>query len=311
MTIYKAIDYFELSLNNEQSSAHTIKAYKQDLEQFYKIVKKENLDDLVYEDFLNYLYNLSHLNLKSSTIRRKRIVLHRFLYFCYRKHFCKERLYDYIDPVRFKKDSFPKAVLSAEEITKIQSYLKIEKEQSISLADYRSYYHIRNELLITLLLYTGCRAYEAVSIEKKNINLKNGTIILLTKGAKYNTVPIHDQLLEAFENYYKDIELLNSQFKDALNQSIYLFPSKKDLTKCLSTRTLHDLMKKLSQVINRPIHTHLFRHTFASYCIASNMDISTISSLMSHSNPSITLSIYTHEINAHNKQKQIKKLHFD
>ena len=94
-------------------------------------------------------------------------------------------------------------------------------------------------------------------------------------------------------------------------KSIYLFPSKQDEDNYMSTRTLHDLMKKLSKVLQRPIHAHLFRHTFASYCIAANMDISTISSLISHSNPSITLSIYTHEIDAHNKQEQIKKLHFD
>lgn len=309
MTIDKAITYFEQSLKNEQASSHTLKAYKQDLEQFCKMVGKDNLDDLEYEDFLDYLSQLSYL--KFSSIRRKRIVLNRFLYFCYRKQFCNKRLYEYVDPVRHKKDTLPKEVLSTEEITKIQNFLRTEIKQCKDFNSYTAYYHMRNELLVALLLYTGCRAYEAVSIKKKDINLKNGTIILLTKGSKYNTIPIHEQLFKAFEKYYVDIEQLNDSFKDYLNQSLYLFPSRQDSKKCMSTRTLHDLMKKLSQVIQRPIHAHLFRHTFASYCIASNMDISTISSLISHSNPSITLSIYTHEINAHNKREQIKKLHFD
>ena len=104
---------------------------------------------------------------------------------------------------------------------------------------------------------------------------------------------------------------LSDELKKHLKESPYLFPSKNDTMTYMATRTLHDLMKKLSKVVDRPLHAHLFRHTFASYCIAANMDISTISSLISHSNPAITLSIYTHEIDAHNKQEQIKKLTFE
>jgi integrase len=69
-------------------------------------------------------------------------------------------------------------------------------------------------------------------------------------------------------------------------------------------------MKKLSKVIHRAIHAHLFRHTFASYCIAANVDIATLSSMISHSNPAITLSVYTHEIQSAQKQEEIKKLKF-
>lgn len=311
MNIHKAIDYFQQSLKNDQASANTLKAYQQDLTQFCKIIPKEELDDLKYDDFFTYLSQLSALNLKISTIRRKRLVVYRFLNFCYRKHFCENRLYEYIDPIHHKKNTAPKEVFSTEEIATMQAYLKNEKEQITETTSYKGYYPIRNQLLFSLLLYTGCRAHEAVSLKKKDIDKSKGTIILLTKGDKYNVIPIHDKLMEALEQYEKDISYLQGEIKVWLEKSIYLFPSKNDASTYMATRTLHDLMKKLSAVIDRPIHAHLFRHTFASYCIAANMDISTVSALISHSNPSITLSIYTHEINAHNKQEQIKKLRFD
>lgn len=313
MQIEKAIFYFLEALESEQLSKHSIRAYSQDLYQFMNFTSKSELNALSFEDFQDYFISIK--SLKITSIKRKRVVLHRFMKYCYRKQLCQEKLYEYIDPIKNKKNVAPKEVLTKEEIVKLFDYLDHEISR-LSLKKEQVYYHylyycaIRNRLLISILLYTGCRAHEAVALKKQDVNLIGQTILLFTKGGKYNQIPIHEDLLAAFKIYEVGIQSLNKDFKEQLEQSIYLFPSKNDHTTYLSTRTLHDLMNKLSEVMGRHIHAHLFRHTFASYCIASNMDISTISSLISHSNPSITLSIYTHEIDAHNKQEQIKKLSF-
>lgn len=317
MTIQKAITYFIIALESEQLSKHSIRAYEQDLKQFENWTEKEELDTLGFEDFQDYFMSLT--GLKVTTIKRKRVVLHRFMKFCHRKKMCTEKLYEYIDPIKSKKNSAPKDVLTKEEIVLIFNALQEELECAKKKWDekgessyyaYLYYCAIRNKLLVSLLLYTGCRAHEAVALKKKDVSKINNTIMLFTKGAKYNQVPIHEELLESFERYEKEVGTLSIELQERLNKSSYLFPSKNDIEDYLSTRTLHDLMHKLSRVTARHIHAHLFRHTFASYCIAANMDISTISSLISHSNPAITLSIYTHEIDAHNKQEQIKKLSF-
>ena len=313
MQIEKAIFYFLESLESEQLSMHSIRAYSQDLNQFMKWTDKEDLDALGFEDFQDYFISIKEL--KIASIKRKRVVLHRFMKYCYRKQLCKEKLYEYIDPIKNKKTVVPKEVLTKDEIVKLFEYLNGEIER-LALKKYQSYYHylyycaIRNRLLVSILLYTGCRAHEAVALKKQDINLLGQTILLFTNGGKYNQIPIHEDLMASFQAYEQALETLDEDFKQQLDASIYLFPSKNDYGTYLSTRTLHDLMNKLSEVMGRHIHAHLFRHTFASYCIAANMDISTISSLISHSNPSITLSIYTHEIDAHNKQEQIKKLSF-
>lgn len=313
LRIKKAISYFIVALESEQLSRHTVRAYEQDLNQFCNWTDKDELDELNFEDFQDYFSEIT--GLKVTSIKRKRVVLNRFLTFCYRKKMCTQRLDEYIDPIRSKKIAAPKEVLSKEEIVQIQAFLKADKEEKFKkrTTDYYEYLYyctVRNEFLIAFLLYTGARAHEVVAIKKKDIDFEKNTITLFTKGSKYNPIPIHEKLLEAYEVYLEGCMSLSIEIQLRLEQSEYVFPSKEG-DSYLSTRTLHDLMKKLSVVINRPIHAHLFRHTFASYCIASNMDISTISSLISHSNPAITLSIYTHEIDAHNKQEQIKKLHFD
>lgn len=314
MEINKATLYFITALETEQLSSHSIRAYKQDLNQFCLNIHKIHLDELSFEDFQNYFVSISHLKVMS--VKRKRVVLHRFLKFCYNKKMCEKKLFEYIDPIKFKKTNTPKEVLTKEDIKELFLYLNKEKEQYLlkrdkSYYDYLYYCTIRNNLLVNILLYTGCRAHEAVSIKKQDISLSNNTIMLLTKGNKYNQVPIHIELLSALQAYNEDVKLIKDPLIKEMLENSYLFPSKSNTNEHLSTRTLHDFMNRLSVVLDRHIHAHLFRHTFASYCIAANMDISTISSLISHSNPSITLSIYTHEIDAYNKQEQIKKLSFN
>lgn len=318
MTIQKSIHYFKASLESMQLSSHTIKAYLQDLSQWQDFVKVEDLDDLGFEVLQDYLMHLRSSGLKPTTLRRKRVVIHRFLTFCYEKRLCNEKLYDYIDPIKMRKNKAPKEVLSTEEIEELFDYIDGQVEQNQALLetsnhfDYLYYCWVRNKLLVGILLYTGCRANEVVSLKKSDINIKNNTIVLLAKGFKYNVVPIHSELLTLLADYDEQIQLLkNVEILKVINESEFMFPSRQDYKAHLSTRTLHDLMLKLSGVLGRHIHAHLFRHTFASYCIAANMDITTLSSLISHSNPAITLSIYTHEIESTQKQNEIKKLNFD
>lgn len=318
MTIIKAIEYFLASLDYAGHSKHTIKAYTQDINQWKETLDKEMLSDLTYEDFEKYLMELHKKNLKTTSLRRKRVVVHRFLKYCYEKKFCCEKYYDYIDQIKLRQQKKPKEVLTSNEIEVLFTYVEEEiKKYKMNVGtsnyyDYMYYTWIRNRLITTILLYTGCRANEVVSIKKDAIDYKKNTLTILAKGNKYNSIPLHEQLQLAFLAYEKDYQLIEDcQLMTEIEKSNYMFPSKIDNQKHLASRTLHDLMKKYSEVLDRHLHAHIFRHTFASYCIASNMDISTISSLISHSNPSITLSIYTHEIEANQKHREMKKLNFN
>ncbi|PHV70659.1 hypothetical protein CS063_09000 [Sporanaerobium hydrogeniformans] len=312
MLIDEAIVYFITSLETQQLSIHSIRAYSQDLNQWRAYLDAQmTLDQLSFKDFQTYFIHIN--TLKPSSLKRKRVVLRRFLEFCYKKRLCKERLHEYIDPIKSKKSNAPKEILSKEEIHTLWAYLEKEIETkahtlTTSYEQFNYYYACRNKLLVALLLYTGARASEIVGLKKQDLQLKTGQITLLAKGHKYNPIPIHSSLKEAFNQYMQQLEVLQDQEIHRLLLSDYLFPSRLHPKKPITTRTLHDLMNKLSNILGRHIHAHLFRHTFASYCIAAHMDISTISSLISHSNPSITLSIYTHEIDAHNKEEQLKKL---
>lgn len=318
MRIEQAIRSFLTHITYDGHSPHTIKAYRQDLAQWQETLNKEMLNELQFEDFEMYLNKLYEEALKTTSLRRKRVVVHRFLKYCYDKRFCDERLYEFIDPIKLKKQKKPKEVLTTREIQALFEYIDEEKNtyfESLGRSnhyDYLYYCWIRNRLITSILLYTGCRAAEVVSLKKSDVNREQNTLTILAKGNKYNIIPIHEKLALALEEYKKDLVYLsNEEIRSSVEKSEYLFPARASIHNHLSSRTLHDLMIKYSDVLERHIHAHIFRHTFASYCIAANMDISTISSLISHSNPSITLSIYTHEIESNQKHREMKKLTFE
>lgn len=315
MNLSEASTIFIQSLKDTGLSPHTISSYQTDIAQFTKQVgEKTELDTLTYPLMSDFFSSLHTKNLAHASLKRKRIVIQRFLTFCYEKRLCLQNHAVLIDPMRTKQINKPKEILNGDEISLIFSYLDNKVQKHLSATSLRNrellYVTCRNRLLIHILLYTGCRANEAVSIKNNDISIKDNTIGILAKGSKYNNIPIHNKLRGALDQYQKDRRYLKSLgFQE--QESIYLFPSKKNKANHLSPRTLYDLMIELSDVLGRNIHAHLFRHTFASYSIASGMNIGTLASIISHSSPAITLSIYTHEIESRQKQEEMKKLQFE
>lgn len=76
-------------------------------------------------------------------------------------------------------------------------------------------------LLFRILVGCGLRITEALSIEKQDIDLENGTLLLLnTKDEKERVVPLADSLCEACRKYAFSI-----QFVRGANESQYFFPN--------------------------------------------------------------------------------------
>lgn len=315
MKVYDASWVFIQSLHDIGLSPHTISSYQTDLRQFIdQVGQKVLLDDLTYPIISEFFAYLHGRDLAHATLKRKRAVIQRFLKFCYEKRLCAQDHSSLIDPMRTKQSNKPKDILTSHEISLIMSYLNDQVEAYKDPRRPRQlemlYIACRNRLLVYILLYTGCRASEAVSIKTKAVLVEDNTIEILAKGSKYNKIPIHNRLMKALKQYQEDEQALK-ELGFNLQDNAYLFPSTRNLSSHLSTRTLYDLMLKLSDLLGRNIHAHLFRHTFASYSIASGMNIGTLASIVSHSSPAITLSIYTHEIESQQKQAEMKKLQFE
>ena len=160
---------------------------------------------------------------------------------------------------------------------------------------------------ILLCLYTGLRIGELLALEWQDIDFSkeeisvnktchdgknsNGVFCRLTDKPKtfssIRTIPIPKQIIPYLKTLKKE------------NKGKYVIEGKGE---CLSVRsyqkTFSCLLKKLKIEHKR---FHSLRHTFATRALECGMDVKTLSEILGHKNPNITLNRYAHSMMEHKK----------
>ena len=158
---------------------------------------------------------------------------------------------------------------------------------------------------IILCLYTGLRIGELMALEWSDVDLQNG-MIKISKSC-------HD----AWKNgeYVKVIDTPKTQSSERIiplpKQLIaYLKDWKKQATGdyVISDERRHGIpvrsyQKTFERVLNRldipHKGFHSLRHTFATRALECGMDVKTLSELLGHKNPTVTLKRYAHSMLEH------------
>lgn len=138
----------------------------------------------------------------------------------------------------------------------------------------KNFTDIRDFAIINLLLDTGCRASESLSINLNDIDLLNGCILIRSgKGRKPRNVFIGKKTRKAIRNYLK----IRSNSLSAL----WITDDQNDR---LSYWGLKGMMKRRSKIagIKKTPQVHAFRRTFALSMLESGVDIVSISKMMGH-----------------------------
>lgn len=171
---------------------------------------------------------------------------------------------------------------------------------------------------IFLFLYEGLRLGEACALQWQDVDIPGGclhirkslqriqrenengqfrTTLLFgpTKNGKERMIPIHPQLLPLLrqEKGEKREEFLLSGTKKPTEPRTYAYRFHKILQECGI----------------RNVHIHLLRHTFASVCVESGMDIKALSEILGHQTIKITMDRYVH-LSMQFKKEQMDVLHF-
>lgn len=307
------------SLKTERRSKKTVVNYNVTFNQLINFVIEKNgttvLSDedfkSILTDFLAYLSDEDINNYSIATINQKRFAIK---YLC--KHLYSEELIskDYsltIDRLNHNREE-NYTILSSEEIKKILKYLKNDIDQ---VPDEKKYYKIRNRFLFNLFLWTGARVSELAQLRWIDIDIGSSEIKVFGKGRKPRTVAI-SSILQAEISYYKDWNYkFSKDFKqwERLGTSEYVFPSLYDEEdNHISVRRIQILIKNIIEKsgIEKEITPHKMRHTFASFAIASGIDIKSLQDLLGHSSSNITHQIYIHSINRARTQEEINKISF-
>jgi integrase/recombinase XerC len=147
----------------------------------------------------------------------------------------------------------------------------------------------RDRALLELLYASGLRVSELVSLNLEQVNLDTNEIRVWGKGSKERMVLIGSPAAQALSNYLNRgrPELMGRERNNALFLNRY--------GKRLPARRVQKILEKYARLagIDKWVHPHLLRHTFATHLLDGGADLRVVQELLGHAQLSST-QIYTH-----------------
>ena len=163
--------------------------------------------------------------------------------------------------------------------------------------------NMNDGLIVEFLLKTGMRiTVEALETKWHQIDFDSGTVTVgesKTEAGAGRVIPLDDELLEQLK-----LRKQEQESKVNLDDPLKKF-NPTNLVFCNSFGNLHGrenlrryVWKQIKEVtgISERTTFHDLRHNAGSYLISEGVPITTVSKILGHANPSITLSIYAHEL---------------
>ena len=279
---------------------NTILQYTKVLEDFYEyaaeIQDMFNIEDLNKQHILGYLMykEKSTENFSASSKQTHITILKAFFRYITENN---DENKDLLKSIKTLKISTPKKEpegLTKEELTKIfKSFeVKINKETKFTQTII-----IRNRLLFKVLVLGGLRASEILSLKLSDfVKIEEDFIYkikVVGKGNKERFIFIDSGMIE------KELECL-SELK-------YKYIAETNKKTQIDRKNLYNVINNILEANNiNKKGVHLLRHTFARNLVSKNISISTIKTLMGHSNLETTM-IYakTNEENMINAAKTL------
>lgn len=150
-----------------------------------------------------------------------------------------------------------------------------------------SYEDVRERALLEVLYAAGLRVSELLGLTPEGVNLQEGWVRVLGKGAKERMVPIHPRAVSSLRVYLAARE---KRFKNPAPE-LFLGRSGKGLSRVQFWRVLRELGERAG--LKTPLHPHLLRHTFATHLLEGGADLRSVQEMLGHADLSTT-QIYTH-----------------
>lgn len=168
------------------------------------------------------------------------------------------------------------------------------------------------KVFFMLLIHLGMRKGEALAIEWKDINLDAKSVFIRRNSqyrnsstGVYTTLPktkgsirclkLPDEIIDLLPKLKAEQEELKKNVGDNWVEHDRLFTAW-DGNPMHPSRP-YNWLKNFCERENLPFKgLHNFRHALVTNLVHERTDIATVSSIVGHSNPNITLGIYTHEI---------------
>lgn len=284
-------DYIEMYINSikvENYSFTTLLNYQYQLRQFAKFVEKPLLK-VKTADVRQYLAFNDHL--KTSTIVTKMDVISGFYNWLVRE---EELLKNPCSKI--SRPKLPKKVREGLTI------IELEKVRA-ACVDKKGNLDLRQRALIEVFYSTGCRLDELRKINRDDIDWHNSSVKVLGKGNKERIVYLSEKAKFYLEMY---LATRKGDSCPALFASARIFDGERRRLTCEGIQyQVKDIKKKSG--IEKPLHPHILRHTFAQLSLDAGMELADLQALMGHEKADTTLRYA--QVSEERKHSAFKRFH--
>ena len=265
-------NFLEFLQKDKKLTENTLQSYKRDISQYENYIEKNNLNYAeVDEDTIKgYLAYLQENGKKTSTVSRNLASIRSFYQYSVRVKDLKKDPTENVQSPKIEK-RIPN-VLSTKEVE-----LLLEQPEDSDLKG------IRDKAMLEFAYATGMRVTEIISLDIKDINVKEGYVICKT-GTKQRTIPLGELSIKALKNYVDESRpyLIKSDDEPSLFVNIN--------GKRLTRQGFWKIVKfyKEQAHIDKEITPGVLRHSFATHLLQNGADLKAIQTMLGHSDISST-----------------------
>lgn len=267
--------YFDYLQTERQASAHTLNAYRSDLQKVLQFVEQQQLASWAVVKPVHVRQLVAELHSKGlagRSIARLLSAMRGLYAYLLREGLCKH------DPTAGIRP--PKGA------RKLPKVLDVDRAQQLldsPVAD--DFVACRDHAILELLYSSGLRLSELVGLNIADLDLQQGLVLVLGKGNKQRMLPVGSKAIAAVQRWLTVRGQVNAT-EDALFIGVR--------GRRMSPQLVRERVRQAGvRNLGQHLHPHMLRHSFASHILESSHDLRAVQELLGHADISTT-QIYTH-----------------
>lgn len=285
------IDYLKFE---KRYSAHTIRAYQDDLEQFFIYLDSvfgENTLTAISTPFIrSWLASLKEQKISSKSINRKISSLKSFFKYQLRNGLLVKS---------------PMAGINSPKSGK-RLPVYVEEKDILLLTEHvefpDNWQGKTDRLLIRMFYNTGVRLTELVTLKNGQLDMAACTMRVLGKGNKERIIPLSASLVEEIRQYQKEKQSIPGSIGRETNENLFVTGQGKALYVKYAYLAVKKWLSLVTTIDKKS--PHVLRHSFATHLMNHGADLNSVKELLGHSSLAAT-QLYTH--NSIEKLREVHK----